>query len=363
MALRAPLETSLTQTELSLSTKKKQKWKKGSALEKGVSFRIENFAGRGPVESSGIHGRNLRIEGEKERNLGLRRPASLEKLPAVPSSLTPPPLPPYRRALRRRPNNGFRKSRTFANRPPIKRPCASRGGAAASPEDPFGRAFNSNGALKDAFIYRFSTKPLDAATGLYYYIHRYYDPLTGRWLSRDPINEKAFRLFNLDRRDNRRSTRLTLSEDYQFVHNSPVTVIDKNGLASPIIIVGVPVLVGLGYAFACELAAEKKFEDATKWAEALTGTKAVDPGTPADALRHCAGSCESMKISCCLNGPMKAMIQFRERTNGPAERIDKHNNQVGFAAGEAGKDCKQACTEALQIKALKLADSEPHLFE
>jgi RHS repeat-associated protein len=41
------------------------------------------------------------------------------------------------------------------------------------------------------FSYRFSTKPLDFTTGLYYYGYRYYDPLTGRWPSRDPIEEEG----------------------------------------------------------------------------------------------------------------------------------------------------------------------------
>lgn len=42
-----------------------------------------------------------------------------------------------------------------------------------------------------AFPYRFSTKPQDAVTGLYYYGYRYYDPVTGRWPSRDPIEERG----------------------------------------------------------------------------------------------------------------------------------------------------------------------------
>jgi RHS repeat-associated protein len=41
------------------------------------------------------------------------------------------------------------------------------------------------------FNYRFSTKPLDAETGLYYYGYRFYDPVTGRWPSRDRIGEKG----------------------------------------------------------------------------------------------------------------------------------------------------------------------------
>ena len=42
--------------------------------------------------------------------------------------------------------------------------------------------------------YRFSTKPLDSEIGtlpLYYYGYRYYNPLTARWPSRDPIEENG----------------------------------------------------------------------------------------------------------------------------------------------------------------------------
>jgi RHS repeat-associated protein len=41
------------------------------------------------------------------------------------------------------------------------------------------------------FAYRFSTKPLAFATELYYCGYRYYNPVTGRWPSRDPIEEKG----------------------------------------------------------------------------------------------------------------------------------------------------------------------------
>ena len=60
--------------------------------------------------------------------------------------------------------------------------------------DPFGNDITpaaSAGYLHDAFAYRFSTKPLDSETGLYSYIYRPYDPLTGRWPSRDPIEEEG----------------------------------------------------------------------------------------------------------------------------------------------------------------------------
>ena len=60
--------------------------------------------------------------------------------------------------------------------------------------DPFGNLtmlteLSSGSAAQ--FDYRFSTKPQDAVTGLYYYGYRWYDSLDGRWPSRDPIGEKG----------------------------------------------------------------------------------------------------------------------------------------------------------------------------
>jgi len=57
--------------------------------------------------------------------------------------------------------------------------------------DPFGRTTVATGAKAQDFTHRFSTKPLDGETGLYYYGYRYYDPATGRWPSRDPIEERG----------------------------------------------------------------------------------------------------------------------------------------------------------------------------
>jgi RHS repeat-associated protein len=56
--------------------------------------------------------------------------------------------------------------------------------------DPFGNTV-VNTDTANLFTYRFSTKPRDSETGLYYYGYRYYDPMTGRWLNRDPIKENG----------------------------------------------------------------------------------------------------------------------------------------------------------------------------
>ncbi|MCI5135996.1 MAG: RHS repeat-associated core domain-containing protein, partial [Candidatus Electrothrix sp. AW2] len=76
---------------------------------------------------------------------------------------------------------------------------------------PFGTVLSSNGDMADAFAYRFSTKPYDTETELYYYGYRYYLPELGRWISRDPIGEDGG--FNL----------------YVFVLNDAVNLFDVLG--------------------------------------------------------------------------------------------------------------------------------------
>lgn len=56
---------------------------------------------------------------------------------------------------------------------------------------PFGELIRATGSKADEFSFRFSTKYEDAETGLLYYGFRYYDRVTGRWLSRDPIEEQG----------------------------------------------------------------------------------------------------------------------------------------------------------------------------
>jgi RHS repeat-associated protein len=69
---------------------------------------------------------------------------------------------------------------------------AANGTIAAHYEyDPFGNTTVATGTKANVFTHRFSTKPLDATAGLYYYGYRFYDPNTGRWPSRDLIEERG----------------------------------------------------------------------------------------------------------------------------------------------------------------------------
>jgi RHS repeat-associated protein len=56
---------------------------------------------------------------------------------------------------------------------------------------PFGETLRATGPMADQNPFRFSTKYTDSETGLLYYGLRYYDPVTGRWPSRDPIGEQG----------------------------------------------------------------------------------------------------------------------------------------------------------------------------
>jgi RHS repeat-associated protein len=90
---------------------------------------------------------------------------------------------------------------------------AATGTISASYEfDPFGNTLKSIGEFAEENPFRFSTKRLDQETGLLYYGYRYYNPQTGKWLSRDPSGEDAG--VNL----------------YRFNDNDPVYYVDPLGL-------------------------------------------------------------------------------------------------------------------------------------
>ena len=79
--------------------------------------------------------------------------------------------------------------------------------------DAFGGTVSQDGDMADYFRFRFSSKYLDDETGFYYYGYRYYDPVTGRWLNRDPIEESGG--VNV----------------YLATKNRPINVIDPLGLS------------------------------------------------------------------------------------------------------------------------------------
>lgn len=87
---------------------------------------------------------------------------------------------------------------------------------------PFGKLvtcqkFGSSGVLS-RLNFGFSTKFTDSESGLLYYGYRFYDPVTGRWPSRDPIGEDGG--VNL----------------YGFVGNNGVMAVDRFGLEAYVLL-------------------------------------------------------------------------------------------------------------------------------
>ncbi len=83
---------------------------------------------------------------------------------------------------------------------------------AAYEYDAFGGLLRCEGIYAKSNPFRHATKYFDDETGLYCYQRRYYDPRLGRWLTRDPIEERGGLLL------------------YGFVGNNPINIWDVLGL-------------------------------------------------------------------------------------------------------------------------------------
>ncbi|HEY5911153.1 MAG TPA: RHS repeat-associated core domain-containing protein [Verrucomicrobiae bacterium] len=92
--------------------------------------------------------------------------------------------------------------------------------------DPYGRTISSSGTLAAANVYRFSSKELHVNSGLFYYLYRFYDPNTQRWLNRDPGNELGFAVVT-----HGRAKPADQPNNYRFAGNAPSLHTDPVGLA------------------------------------------------------------------------------------------------------------------------------------
>jgi RHS repeat-associated protein len=94
--------------------------------------------------------------------------------------------------------------------------------------DSFGNTIGMWGTLASVNTYRFSSKEIDARSGLYYYGYRYFEPNYQRFLNPDPIEEMGG--INL----------------YQFNLNSPENYLDPNGKTPALFYIGLVALdIGL----------------------------------------------------------------------------------------------------------------------
>ena len=101
----------------------------------------------------------------------------------------------------------------------------------------FGETITSTGSKKNDFAHWFSTKRLDAETGLCYYGYRYYDPETGRWTSREPLGDRAFfdhYTMGLSRDEVTWYRKQSRGPLYVAMANTAIGTYDKDGATTPV---------------------------------------------------------------------------------------------------------------------------------
>jgi len=157
---------------------------------------------------------------------------------------------------------------------------------------------------------------------------RDYEPVTGRWISKDPI------LFNGGQ-----------ANLYVYVGNNPVNFIDPNGKWWFI-----PVGAAIGAAIGLYLD--------TFWLPAGDAEDSGLPGPvdgPQDAYRHCLASCVATgHFSEGFAGWLSERNEAGNDPNDPGTRMDRGNDRVGrqLGCGTSGVDatvneCRDSCRNAL----------------
>jgi len=106
----------------------------------------------------------------------------------------------------------------------VRRVFASTSSAPAYSYDPYGNALQPTAPLTD---FNYAGLFYNADSGLYLTQYRAYDPVSGRWLSRDPIGE------TIDKPDSTIPRRLGVRSgvnQYTYVGSNPIGSIDSRGL-------------------------------------------------------------------------------------------------------------------------------------
>ncbi|MDH5675996.1 MAG: hypothetical protein OEZ06_27990 [Myxococcales bacterium] len=110
--------------------------------------------------------------------------------------------------------------------------------------DAFGNVVLADGLGAEGNPYRFSTKYFDGESGYSYYGHRYYEPVIGRWINRDPVTEKGAVLVVdplaatvLDQRAQdtelaRLGVPIDIRNSYEFAKTDPISHVDLFGLSA-----------------------------------------------------------------------------------------------------------------------------------
>ena len=182
--------------------------------------------------------------------------------------------------------------------------------------------------------FRFSTKYQDAETGLLYYGYRYYDSLTGRWLSRDPIEEYGGN--NL----------------YGFVGSDALNYVDRLGLLAIIFFIKD---TGTGAGTPAQYEDNSTFGFAAAFPKIDDALKALDVLTPANFI----AAQKKGKIKFDGQAFTGTKDEYRKKIAREKESKWIIQNSGGFAAAKAKfEELTKLATEKYDVTAIEVHGTE-----
>jgi RHS repeat-associated protein len=179
--------------------------------------------------------------------------------------------------------------------------------------------FSPRSTSSYAWDFAFQGQFRDLETGWYNYGYRFYVPLLGRWINRDPIGEEGGR--NL----------------YRYVDNDPPQMVDYLGLIHPAILILAAITVKVAWSTACHQYAEDKCDTARNG--------------QSDGFMHCCVSCVYNKctghsvIETFVGGVVHELIQAVIAGNTWAGALqDIQDNIYGIAVSfRLHESCANEC--------------------
>lgn len=199
--------------------------------------------------------------------------------------------------------------------------------------DPWGRVLSDTNPGFQPF--GFASGLTDPDTGLVTFGVRHYDPLSGRWISPDPLAVGGG------------------IHPWVYAANAPTSFVDSNG-ENPFLVV--PILVGGGAAVTMYLLGVQSTAYSAASDAVQTGNNAGGGDGPVDALRHCTMNCRMTRVhgrtiarlaSWYHESPLDAPA---DNVGTPSNLMDEKNNQCGRDLVDkipSDQSCLNACEKAL----------------
>jgi len=228
----------------------------------------------------------------------------------------------------------------------------ARGRRALYEYRPYGDLITSEGNMAEENKFRFSSEYMDDELGLVYYNYRHLNPLDGRWISRDPIEEEGG--WNL----------------YSYIYNSPTISNDIIGLYTVSYEVNLGVIGAPFYAkVQGEIQTNPYFkvsgEFYVAWQWTIPGVKKIDKlaskylGIHFDAgirvgtkAKISYSGCKKLSnIKVCGSAEAFSVIEYRRRGYRNKSTGQFNRQRFGVNASGSGDLCLNLCNGDISLQA------------